>query len=38
MYAGAWVERRDKGEGAMGWSGDLGQEGEGARAWVRGEF
>ena len=23
--AGAWAERWDKGEGAMGWGGDLGQ-------------
>ena len=34
--AGAWAERWDKGEGAMGWGGDLGQGG--ARAWVRGGF
>ena len=32
--AGAWAERWDKGEGAMGWGGDLGQGG--ARAWVKG--
>ena len=32
--AGACSERRDKGEGAMGWSGDLGQWG--AMAWVKG--
>ena len=31
---GAWAERWDKGEGAMGWGGDLGQGG--ARAWVKG--
>ena len=40
---GAWAERWDKGEGAMGWGGDLGQGGGkglgqgGARAWVRGD-
>ena len=27
--AGAWAERWDKGEGAMGWGGDLGQGGQG---------
>ena len=32
--AGAWAERWDKGEGAMGWGGDLGQGG--SRAWVKG--
>ena len=32
--AGAWAERWDKGEGAMGWGGALGEGG--ARAWVMG--
>ena len=27
--AGAWAERWDMGEGAMGWGGDLGQGGQG---------
>ena len=26
--AGAWAERWDKGEGAIGWGGDLGQGGD----------
>ena len=30
-----FADRWDKGEGAMGWSGDLGHGG--ARAWVRGD-
>ena len=32
--AGAWAERWDKGEGAMGWGGGLGLGGP--RAWVMG--
>ena len=32
--AGAWAERWDKGEGAMGWGGALGSGG--ARAWAMG--
>ena len=32
----AWAERWDKGEGAMGWGGDLGQGGQGQWLWSGG--